>query len=213
MKPRLACFLTVLAWLYCLPTASAESYFMVVFATDRGAAPYSHTFATFVKTTEEGTLLDVQTISWMPRTLNIFVLAPAEPGVNLDLHASLQWALSRNVPTFQWGPFEIKRELYDRAATQIARLNSGTVAYKALDRRLHPGNVSNCIHAVSDIEMDRGVLHVGLAHGRAASQLVVWHLQPWIIHPEEHHEWVTDLLGLGDYPITHEDRPNGRDAP
>ena len=95
-----------------------------------------------------------------------------------------------------WGPYQINKDLYDRALKQEARLNSGLVLYKAVDRRFRPGTASNCIHAVADLDMDNGLLHSGQGRGDAASHQVAQHLNRWIIHPEQTHAWVASRLGL-----------------
>ena len=101
-----------------------------------------------------------------------------------------------------WGPFAIEEELYDRALAQKARLESRAIQYKAVDEKFRPEEASNCIHAVSDIDRDQGLLHVGRNWGEPASQLVVNHLKRWIINPRQTHQWVRDQIGLQDYPLT-----------
>ena len=101
-----------------------------------------------------------------------------------------------------WGPYSIKKDLYDRALKQKARLESGAVLYRAIDLKalLNREENCNCIHAVSDIAGDE-VLATGTAHGEAASALVVRHLQPWINSPGETHPWVSDGVGLKNQPV------------
>jgi hypothetical protein len=195
-----------------LPTAARaeDFYYVVVFGSQR--APnwprYSHTFATFVKATGAGPSpaayrLESHTISWSPRTLDVRAarLLP-EAGVNLDLHTTLRWAQSLGADVYQWGPFRIRKELYDRALAQIARLGSGAVQYKVIDAGYRPHRASNCIHAVSDLDADRGLLETGALHGEAASQRVALHLRRWMVEPSQVHAWVGARLGLGAYPIT-----------
>ena len=95
--------------------------------------------------------------------------------------------------------------MYDRALRQIARLQAGGVQYKALDAGFRPLAASNCIHAVSDIDQDNGLLDTETAHGEAASYLVVRHLERWINDPGQKHDWVYDQLGLRQYPIVRRD--------
>jgi hypothetical protein len=147
-----------------------EAYYMLVFDADGGAARSAHTFATFVKATgkgskEEDDQLEAHTISWMPTSLEIAVLRRTpEPGVNLDLSATLGWARSVRARVSMWGPYRIEKELYQRALIQEERLRSGRVLYKAIDRNYRP-QASNCIHAVSDIDTDNGLFHVGREWG------------------------------------------------
>ena len=100
-----------------------------------------------------------------------------------------------------WGPYPIDEELYDRALQQEARLRSGLVLFKSIDFKFRPGNASNCIHAVSDLDTDYGLLHVGRQRGDAASYQVAQHLRRWIIDPGRTRSWVASRLGLNDHPI------------
>ena len=183
-----------------------EAYYMLVFDADGGAARSSHTFATFVKATgqgskEEDDQLEAHTISWMPASLEIAVLRRTpEPGANLDLSATLRWAQSVGARVSMWGPYRIEKELYDRALTQEERLRSGRVLYKAVDRNYRP-QASNCIHALSDIDTDNGFLHVGPEWGEAASRDVANYLRRWIMNPEKTYPWVNDRLQLREFPI------------
>jgi len=182
-----------------------ESYYMTIFSAqaDSRDPRRTHSFATFARASGMGDAakdspIEVHTISWMPRSLDIVILRRhAEPGANLDLESSLRWAESRNRRVSMWGPFAIKKELYDRAVEQEARLNSGRVLYKAVDRRFRPGTASNCIHAVADLDTDIGLLHSGQGRGEAASHQVAEHLNRWIINPERTHAWVAGRLGVG----------------
>jgi hypothetical protein len=187
-----------------------EHYYMMIFSAQAASRDprLTHSFATFVKATGTGdSAQDYQTefhtISWMPRSLNIVILrARPEPGVNLDLPASLQWAQAMNCRVSAWGPYQIQKELYDRALEQEARLNSGRVLYKALDRRFRPGTASNCIHAVADLDIDNGLLQSGQGRGDEASQQVAQHLTRWMIDPGRTHAWVASRL--------FDDQPAGR---
>jgi hypothetical protein len=187
-----------------------ESYYMVIFSAQANSRDprRTHSFATFVKATATGDSAkddqaEVHTISWMPESLNIFVLRRRpEPGANLDLASSLRWAESRNCRVSMWGPYQIKKELYERAVKQETRLASGSVLYKAIDRRFRPGTASNCIHAVSDLDIDNGLLHTGPGRGDEASSLVAQHLHHWIIDPRQTHAWVAGRLGLKEDSIS-----------
>ena len=187
-----------------------ESYYILVFASQAGGnqARLSHTFATFVKATGEHRVpekdkIESHTISWFPRSLDIVVVRWwPEEGRNLGLRATLEWAESVGARVSMWGPFAIEEELYDRALAQKARLESRSIQYKAVDEKFRPEEASNCIHAVSDIDRDQGLLHVGRNWGEPASQLVVNHLKRWIINPRQTHQWVRDQIGLQDYPLT-----------
>jgi len=181
-----------------------DNYYMLVFAhqSNERQPRFSHTFATFVKATGEGAAqekskLEAHTISWLPASLDIRVLRRRpEPGTNLDLKGSLEFARSQGTTVFMWGPYRIKKELYDRAVQRIGQLNEGAFQYKAIDQRFRTSGVINCIHAVSDLDSDQGYLHVGTEHGAAASSLVVRHLDRWIIRSDELHDWVGEKLGV-----------------
>src|SRR5262249_38770512 len=91
--------------------------------------------------------------------------------------------------------------LYDRAVAQVARLQAGAVQYKAVDLGYRPGTALNCIHAVSDIDPDNGLLETGTDYGDEATYLVAHHLMRWLINPYQVHECVYDRLGLRGLPI------------
>jgi len=193
------------------PTAQADdSYYLIVYAAQRAPTTprFSHTFATVVKVTERGTdrskcKVEEHTISWIAKTKEIVLArAKSEPGANLSLRESLRLAASLDEKISMWGPFEIKKELYDRALKQIDLLESDKVQYKALDVRFRPETAINCIHAVSDLDTDEGLLDTGAACGEVASRMVALHLRRWIIRPETTHAWVIKRLGLEDYAIT-----------
>jgi hypothetical protein len=215
-KSRLSVIVPILSIMASAPARAQEpneSYYMTIFSAQPESRDLrlTHSFATFVKASGTGdSAKDYQTefhtISWMPQSLNIVVarLRP-EPGTNLDLPSSLRWAESRNCRVSMWGPYQIDKELYDRAIKQEARLRSGRVLYKSLDRRFRPGFASNCIHAVRDLDTDRGLLRSGQGRGDEASYQVAQHLRRWIIDPGQTHAWVASRLDLNDHPV------NGRD--
>src|SRR6266849_8471790 len=193
-----------------LEARADESYYMIVYGAQRtpNVPRFTHTFATFVKATGEGDdkskyKIEEHTISWIAKTKEIVVArARPEPGVNLCLEDSLRLAVALEEKTSMWGPFEIKKELYDRALKQIDRLESNKVEYKAIDRRFRPESAINCIHAVSDLDADDGLLDVGTASGDEASRAVAGHLRRWMIKPEKTHDWVGTRIGLDDHSIT-----------
>src|ERR1017187_2668116 len=162
----------LLAALLVDPTAARadDSYFMIVFAqqTDANRLERTHTFATFVKATGKGAdkskyAIDSHTISWMPKSLHVKFLKRPEEGVNLDLKDTLRHAKAIKAAVSMWGPFLVKKELYDRALRQEARLKKGDIDYKAIDFLFRPKSATNCIHAVCDIDMDNGLLATGTA--------------------------------------------------
>ncbi len=194
-----------------LPGAAraGELYFAVVFASqgELDLPRYAHTFATFIKATGEGPNADryaveAHTISWSPASGDVRIARFwPERGTNLDLASTLRWARSLDARVSRWGPFQVRKELYDRALVQIARLESGALGYKALDVGQRPRYASNCIHAVSDVDTDGGLLDTGPHYGEEASYLVAYHFRRWTIDPCRVHEWVYDRLGLRGLPI------------
>jgi hypothetical protein len=189
---------------------SGEFYYVIFFASEGevGLPRFAHTFATFVKAngsgpTADGYDVEAHTISWSPVSKEIRIARFfSEQGVNLDLYESLRWAGSLGVIVYRWGPFQIRKELYDRAVAQVARLKGGSVGYKTFDLGVRPASACNCVHALSDIDQDNGLLETGLHYGAEASYLVAHSLRRWMIEPEVTHEWVYDRLGLRDQPIT-----------
>jgi hypothetical protein len=187
----------------------AHEFYMLIFSAQRALnrPKYTHTFATFVKTRGRDAssgphLLESHTISWLAakKKVCLFRLWP-EPGANLDLTTSLEWALSVQARISMWGPFQIRKAFYDKALIQKARLESGTIQYKVFDAGYRPAAASSCIHGVCDIDRDRGLLWTWLRYGESASQHIAIFFLPWMICPEQTHPWVGDRLGLSDYPI------------
>jgi hypothetical protein len=186
-----------------------DLYFMLLLSQERDplAPRFSHTYAAFVRAQraagEKDYRLETHSISWLPATLDIRLLRRAEPGVNLSLKASLDLSKSLETRISMWGPFQIQKELYDRALRQEAKLNRRGTLWKAADGAFRQqGEAVNCFHAVSDIDTDRGLLETGTAHGDAATEMVAQHLRRWVVDPERTHDWVADRLGLKKYSIT-----------
>jgi hypothetical protein len=195
-----------------------ETYYMIVFGQQSGTnqLELTHTFATFVKATGEGLDktkygIDSHTISWMPRSLHVKFLRRQEEGVNLDLKDTLRHAKAMKVEVSMWGSFGIKKELYERALRQETRLKKGDIDYKALDIRFRPNTAMNCIHAVCDIDMDKGLLATGTASGNDASYMVLKHLSRWIIDPDDTHEWIGRRLELGKDIVRRDYEPKATD--
>ena len=186
-----------------------DLYFMLLFSQERDprAPRFSHTYAAFVHAQraagEKDYRLETHSISWLPASLDIRLLRRAETGVNLSLKASLDLSKSLDTRISMWGPFQIKKELYDRAVRQESELSRGGILWKAWDGAFRrQGEAVNCFHAVADIDTDRGLLQTGTAHGDAATEMVAQHLGRWIVDPERTHDWVADRLGLKNYSIT-----------
>ena len=207
---RLCSWLVLLFFFACAGRAGAQtSYYVMVFGSERdGPSPnYSHTWATFVKATPklpEGFLLEAHTISWLPEDRKIRVAALlAEPGRNFDLISTLNWARDTGQRIFQWGPYQINAELFERALAQQRLLESGNVLYKAIDTGRRSNRVSNCIHAVAAVPDGNRLRVSTLKWGETASALVAAEMEPWIINPGQTHDWVASALGVGSYSIVH----------
>jgi ABC-type phosphate/phosphonate transport system substrate-binding protein len=185
------------------PRQGEPEYYVSVFAFDTipRRAQYSHTFATFVKSS--GGSIEAHTISWLPRSKHMEIArAQSEPGTNLDLEETLRFARDLNARVYEWGPYRIRPELYERGLRQIERLNSGRIGYKVLDGAWRPDAASNCIHAVSDIDADAGYLTVDGAYGVEASTRVVEHLSRWIIQPDREYPLIQQKVELSGQPVT-----------
>jgi hypothetical protein len=184
---------------------------MMIFSAQRAwnVPKYTHTFATFVRARSEGgsraepdAPFESHTISWLAasKKVRLFRLWP-ELGANLDLTTSLEWALSVQARISMWGPFQIHKGLFDKAMVQKARLESGTVSYKVFDPGFRPRIASSCIHGVCDIDREHGPLWTWFRYGESASRSVAIFFLPWMIDPARTYPWVSDRLGLADYPI------------
>jgi hypothetical protein len=182
-----------------------EFYFVLVFGAQRvpNRPKYSHSFATFVHAVGQGPdidtyALEAHTISWLPETMDIHVCRPLpERGRNFDLDTTLQGVRRMCDRVSMWGPYQIRRELYDSALEQIARLESGAVQYKAVDVLHRTWRTSNCIHALSDVLNDQGRLWVlSPGFGENASAHIVSRYAPWLIDPDQVHDWVALRLGV-----------------
>jgi hypothetical protein len=215
-----------IATLIALGGARADTYYMVVFGSDsRPMRPrFSHSWATFVRVpggcpcgppTPDAAPIEWFTISWLPCKV---VLTPhtlfAEPGHNFDLAETFDAVLSQCQFVGAFGPYEIDADLYCRAVQKKDRLESGAVRYKTFNHGRNPDRVSNCVHALSEIEEDHLRLHVGRTNfGETASFLITKIHTPHIICPSVVHCWIADLLGLGQYPIKWRTLDEGRPRP
>lgn len=190
------------------PRPTEDKYFMIFFASQ--AEPVvprnAHTFATFVRCAPGATEIngassdaEILTVSWLPASMDIVpIRRTPESGKNFDLAATLNWAKDMNARIVAWGPYEIKKDLFELARQQVERLDRGGIGYKALDLRFRGAGASNCIHAVSDIDTENGLLTTGTAFGEPASYMVLRHLQRWIIDPQKTYPEIVERLKLTD---------------
>jgi hypothetical protein len=187
-------------------SASGEdSYFVTVLAhqgvTNR--LRLAHSFAVFTKVSgNDKEKVENHTISWLPANADIkIVRLRPEAGKNFDLKTTLDMARMRGLRVSVWGPFSIKKELYDLGLRRIAELDSGKFGFIALDGRDRGNGAMNCIHALSDLDPRREPLETGTAHGEAASELVVEHLRPSFLPKQPDTSWLRRRLGLSEFEL------------
>ena len=208
MPRRLAAIAVLLA--LAAPARAGTYYYGMIFGSDSSPKRlrYSHTWATFVKATGEGTdpnayTLEVRTISWLPERLDVRVLNPfPEPGVNLDLYKTLDVEFGHGDTVTMWGPFLNRREVFEQAEQVAARLESGAVRYRAIDGR----NVvnSDCIHAVAFVDPVFGRGHYPLIRiGKPASRYIARQVMTRSVFDQYQYDnsWLIPRLGLDRYPI------------
>jgi hypothetical protein len=150
----------------------------------------------------------VNTISWMPATLDIHPLDfHPETGANLDLHKSVTNGLETGQRVSMWGPYECRPSVYRRLLVQKGFLDSGAIGYQCVDNvgeAARKGDGSCCIHAVTDADPQYGRENYPLIwFGDSASEHIVNRLHEGkrLIHPELQHDWLIAALKLDDYPI------------
>jgi hypothetical protein len=188
-----------------------ERHYVMIFGSQSSPKllRYTHTWATFIRVVGEGDdpngyQVYQHTISWLPATLDVRVFRPwPEPGVNLDLYATLD-AVSRNGEgVTMWGPFEMRQEVYERSLRVKAILDSGVAQYRAIDS---PRDllISDCIHAVAAVDPDFGRGHYPLIRiGKPASRYIARQvmMRSRIDQYQVCAWWLIPRLGLDRYPI------------
>lgn len=196
------------------PRPDHEHYYILIFGsqTTPRIPKYTHTWATLVKTSEvpghAPVLLEVNTISWLPETLDVRLLRfKVEKGINLDLNDTIREMLHNGERVSMWGPYETWGGLHDRFLSQKTFLESNAIGYQCTDgfgEAARKGNGSNCFHALSDIDplFDRSQYPL-LFYGNPASKNIVRQLfeRPTLIHPYQTHDWLIPALGLDRCPI------------
>jgi hypothetical protein len=202
------------------PARAGEAYYLLMFASQRvpNNPNNAHTFATFVRVCWEGdgpcpsdATFEAHTISWLPANLVIRVQAIcAETGHNFGLHETIRFLQDQGERLSLWGPYLIEPELFERAMRRKARLESGSIRYKADDAFRNDSRVSNCIHAVSAVAEGPRLVVLEPGYGEMASYVVLRKLTRWIIDPNTPHYQVSSALGLDQYPIIYRDRVSPR---
>lgn len=194
------------------PAPANQRFYILVYGS-QSSPPQprnAHSWATAVKVTDTqaGLQIEAQTISWYPRDLDIepFRLR-VEPGVNLELHFTIEEVLRHDERVSLWGPYETWHGLYQRFLTQKGFLEAGAVGYQCVDtvgEAGREGNALNCIHALTDMDPQFNRSRYPLVFfGEAASYHVVrqLHERPVLIRPQVTHDWLIPALGLSRYPI------------
>ena len=96
---------------------------------------------------------------------------------------------------------------------QKARLESGQVKYKAIVPNCGPRvqSVSNCIHAITDLDPNRGRLYYSELRrfGEQASHFAAYRLlqSEQVVNRGEDLGWIEERLGLDQYPIVNRPYP------
>lgn len=183
-------------------------HYMVLLANQRNAfLPHcAHSFAAFLEAEmdpRDGSLTPINqfVISWLPVSLKIAFLRFPEPGRNLDLDATFNWACTIKSKVSAWGPFRIDEMLFRKARQRYDYLETGITQYVVLDNFYRPFMASNCIHAISDLDLTPNLLTTGISYGIAASRKVAHYLRPWLIRPDRTHPQVAEILGLNRHDI------------
>jgi hypothetical protein len=206
--------LTLLAGLALLSGVSAsadEYYFAMIFGSQSQPKllRYTHTWATLVRAVGEGPdlnsyQLELNTISWLPRTLEVRVLRPwPEPGVNLDLYQTIQAILAKKESITMWGPFVAHPELWGEAMMVRQVMDSGRAQYRAISSP-HNLLISDCIHAVAGVDPVMGRGHYPLIRiGKPASRYIAHQIMQRSVYDQYRYDnsWLIPRLGLDQYPI------------
>ena len=165
---------------------------------------YSHTWATFVRVIQDdanpaNVQLFAHTISFYPADLEVRPFAAkSEPGVNLDLAATLALMRQNNAGTTVWGPFLMRPKVYQRSLEVWSKMESGAIEYRAMDT-FRKEVVSDCIHAVTAVDPEYGRGHypltrVGKSASRYIARQVVERGNPIRTYPDQ--PWLIEALGL-----------------
>jgi hypothetical protein len=212
---RMLLAVPLLAVLLMPSTASAQErcYLWIFSSQSEPKLPrYTHTWATFARVIDCNgqRRIEAFTLSWMPATLNIRTFAlRSEPGVNLDIQTTLRFVQSEGERISVWGPYAISPVLYGRAVEQKWRLETGHVRYRTIDPLIRNTDISDCIHAVSDIAPDQTRLNYieTVFFGEAAGQHIarVFSRRGLTCPVSENLCWLEQALGMHCVPITRRD--------
>ncbi len=171
---------------------------MILFSYDHPVIPgwTPHTFATFysVDPDHSPTYQEVTTISWLPQSSpeDVTLFSRAVEGKNYSLDETLKFAILKNKDIWAQGPFEISKELYDKAKAQEKNLNSGHIKYRVtFTQRTGENKAYHCVYAISDIHTDDGLMKNGISHTMKSMKKMRAHFEKFILSTKK---WDHDLL-------------------
>jgi hypothetical protein len=196
------------------PAPPNERYYLLVYGSQ--SVPVlprrCHTFATAVRVVDQGAgvppCMEAHTISWFPASLDV---RPwhfrVEPGVNLELHKTIEFTQGQNQRVSLWGPFEIRPGLYRKFVMQHEWIDSGSIGYQCIDtvgESARCGNGSDCIHAIADADAKIDRRGYALTRfGDRASENIVHQIaaRGGFIDYCQTHDWLIPALKLDQYCI------------
>jgi hypothetical protein len=206
-----ALFALILVGFSAATVRAEDHYFLLIFGSQSSPKVLrrTHTWATFVKAVGEGPdfsnyALEVNTISWLPASLNVKVWNPRpEKGVNLDLVQTLNFVYSEGESVTMWGPFVIGQQVYERSLAVRQVAESGDAQYRAISNR-QDMLISDCIHAVAAVDPILGRNHYPLIRiGKPASRYIARQIMTRSLFDQYQYEnsWLVSRLDLCRYPI------------
>jgi len=215
MRPSRHYSLSLLALAIALSVGASASadeyYFLAIFGSQSQPKrlKYTHTWATFIRAVGEGPDLnsycvETNTISWLPRSLEVKVWSPwPEPGVNMDLHQTLQYVTANRESITMWGPFVCQKALWDRSLAVRDILEGGTAQYRAISTRVNL-LIADCIHAVAAVDPIMGREHYPLLRvGKPASRYIAREIMQRSLYDQYQYDasWLIPRLALDPYQV------------
>jgi hypothetical protein len=189
-----------------------DTYYLLVFGSNtRPKRPEkSHTFGSLIHARGDGChpseqTLDVYTISWMPADMDITLLRPIpEKGGNLSLASTFDWITETNQETAVFGPIKVKEKIFLLGMQRLNELQSGKVTYQCIDPMFRIRSVADCIHALTDLDVDHGrlrypVLRFGQHAAEHFAKMMMKHGSVELA--DEDADWMLNRIGLDCYPI------------
>src|SRR3954469_21977068 len=78
---------------------------------------------------------------------------PISPGRNFNLADTIQLAVDSKNAVAMWGPYEIRKEGFDRGIARKKLLDSGSIKYRADDRLYQKSKIAiSCFHAMASLD-------------------------------------------------------------